>query len=1107
MGSICHKPAALRPAPGVLAFFTLCCLALATATDSAAQSSPAVDDAAPVGAAAGGSDASATTTSASSAETWADRIVSLLPEGRIFEAGAPGENPADLPLAQVRWALQDIVSGSLAVSPDPYLDAYRAAASEGDGRDAELARLYELVLAKGGYVDSGDLAEFLQSSDWFVNVAAYVEFARSLSYYDLTSAETAIRRALLAVPGTQGAELVDEAYYLIAVVAQEIAVTSADLPTAYAASQRLIELAGRQGRNVDAHGVVYNLAQLHSATYGFDATTRITEALVDYSRGLETAKLRLSLALHGKTLLRAGQPRAAIDPLERSLELSESDDDPFTVDNLRSLVLAYVKLEQVMEAEAAYARLVAIPGEANPQAIATRRVEAALLAAKGDTDRAYAMETAITDTISDGANRALLQPRPLLSMRSLSQEEPRADPTSPIALDVADFAGAPDLTLKRGLSADAFRDLGALKTEIALLADTPESADREPLQAARDAVMEAFRRGSPVEVADAIDAYVAESSDGETGIVDVFARGLTALRLGTDVPPPESTASPREQALSWIVRAYLALDQGRLEDAYVDLEKARSLAFRLPDVAMTVAPDLHGLDLTLAALEGNPDIALRAANAYVGSVRQRPRRDAVDVVLTASTAALERAGHLDPALELADLYATLAQSAGPRSRASALFTKGRILYRQNDFARAALHLEDALDTLVDRELEPFVQRALYPSLAGSGRADEARAMRRELGLNLTRLGDPATSASSQPYIAHGDALLAENDTALSALSDWADAREAALLNQRQRQARLSGFRTEAAATILADEAERHRTDEALLTRRTRSVRALSIVLGGAALVVLGLLAWALHSLRRARQLQRSSHQAALVKGRFLNMIGHEARIRLQGIGSFADSLKASSLSLEQLPAVQVIGAQADALSRSISDLVASARILSGDDPQRLDLLVPEDFKRRTTERAIEAIGKRDVTFDFVIANSTGPVLVEKDYLETAVDRLVRAAARSTRAGTIEVRLSSERSLRGPRLNIVVEDTGTGMSSQEIASLLQLFEADSSGMSRLDGAEGLDFPLANQAVKALGGVMRVHSEAGEGTRVSMSIPVRRAAANDPADSGRERGLAT
>ena len=81
------------------------------------------------------------------------------------------------------------------------------------------------------------------------------------------------------------------------------------------------------------------------------------------------------------------------------------------------------------------------------------------------------------------------------------------------------------------------------------------------------------------------------------------------------------------------------------------------------------------------------------------------------------------------------------------------------------------------------------------------------------------------------------------------------------------------------------------------------------------------------------------------------------------------------------------------------------------------------------------------------------------------------------------------------MSAIVEDTGSGMAPSEIDSLMSIFEQDASGISRIDATEELDLPLAHQAVLALGGTMNVHSQIGEGTRVSFSVPVKPAAAND------------
>jgi len=211
------------------------------------------------------------------------------------------------------------------------------------------------------------------------------------------------------------------------------------------------------------------------------------------------------------------------------------------------------------------------------------------------------------------------------------------------------------------------------------------------------------------------------------------------------------------------------------------------------------------------------------------------------------------------------------------------------------------------------------------------------------------------------------------------------------------------------------------------------------------------------------------------------------------------SLKASSVSMEHLPTVQVIGSQAANLSQAISDFIFSARIISGDRPIKNQQFTLLEYKSRMLPVWQDAIGGRDVVISVDISPKLPPLLVDTLFLETAINQVVNIALETTRIGTVELEFTAEQSLRGLRLNVSVEDTGSGIAGEELDSIFDFFEVDENGVSKSTQMQSLGFPIAKNAVEALGGVMTITSKPGRGTRVNFSIPVKRAAANDMSDN--------
>ena len=80
--------------------------------------------------------------------------------------------------------------------------------------------------------------------------------------------------------------------------------------------------------------------------------------------------------------------------------------------------------------------------------------------------------------------------------------------------------------------------------------------------------------------------------------------------------------------------------------------------------------------------------------------------------------------------------------------------------------------------------------------------------------------------------------------------------------------------------------------------------------------------------------------------------------------------------------------------------------------------------------------------------------------------------------------------------ITVEDTGIGMSPQEIETALRPFGQVDSGFNKRHEGTGLGLPIAYALARLHGGELRITSEKGSGTRIALTIPLANALAREP-----------
>ncbi len=101
--------------------------------------------------------------------------------------------------------------------------------------------------------------------------------------------------------------------------------------------------------------------------------------------------------------------------------------------------------------------------------------------------------------------------------------------------------------------------------------------------------------------------------------------------------------------------------------------------------------------------------------------------------------------------------------------------------------------------------------------------------------------------------------------------------------------------------------------------------------------------------------------------------------------------------------------------------------------------------------------------------------------------LISNGLKYTKEGGVYVHIYAITQDYGVNLCIEVEDTGIGMSEDELEHIYELFYQGNSGRTRSTSGLGLGMSIVSGFVKALGGFMIINSEPDKGTQVKVSIP--------------------
>lgn len=232
---------------------------------------------------------------------------------------------------------------------------------------------------------------------------------------------------------------------------------------------------------------------------------------------------------------------------------------------------------------------------------------------------------------------------------------------------------------------------------------------------------------------------------------------------------------------------------------------------------------------------------------------------------------------------------------------------------------------------------------------------------------------------------------------------------------------------------------------------------------------------------------RQAEESSRLKEEFLATISHELRTPLSAILGWARMLRLGQLSKENAAkALDTIERNARAQAQLIDDLLDVSRIVTG--KLRMDVRPsdPNSFIDAAVEAVRPAAEAKGVRVQKVI--DTGLISIPGDpvRLQQVIWNLLSNAIKFTpRGGRVQIR--SERV--NSHLEIVVSDTGQGISPDFLPHVFDRFRQADQKTSRQHGGMGLGLAIVRHLVELHGGNVSATSDGeGQGATFTVRLPI-------------------
>jgi PAS domain S-box-containing protein len=237
------------------------------------------------------------------------------------------------------------------------------------------------------------------------------------------------------------------------------------------------------------------------------------------------------------------------------------------------------------------------------------------------------------------------------------------------------------------------------------------------------------------------------------------------------------------------------------------------------------------------------------------------------------------------------------------------------------------------------------------------------------------------------------------------------------------------------------------------------------------------------SLRDARD---AAIAASRARGDFLANMSHEIRTPMTAILGFTDLLESDPENRAEH--VETIRRNGRHLLEIVNSLLDLSKIDAGRmtverlpvDVGRLFDDIARTFASRAEERGLELS---------ITRAATAPTTIGSDplRLRQILGNLVGNALKFTPKGSVAVRLGAPTD-DGTRIAFEVEDTGIGMTAEQLDKVFEPFVQGDGSTTRRFGGTGLGLCIAKRLTALLGGELVVRSTPGVGTTFRLELPL-------------------